>query len=142
MCDLEHAKKKFSAGGYTCVLCKEGHLLTHTKRGIVPMVQWLSDGIILDGYVAVDKIVGKAAALLFALAGISAIYAEVLSESALSVLHRYQIEVHYNTLVPQIINRTKMGMCPMEQAVADIDDPVEAFAAIVKTLDTLNVNKG
>ena len=73
-----------------------------------------------------DKVVGKAAAFLYELMGINALYAFTISEPALEVLKRAGIYAEYETLVPCIRNRTNTGRCPMESAVWEISDAEEA----------------
>ena len=77
---------------------------------------------------------GKAAALLYALMGIEALYAEVLSESAEDVLRRFRILTEYEKIVPAIINRKGDGICPMEEAVKETEDPLSAFEILQKRI--------
>lgn len=130
--------KNFS---HTCVLCRGEETWTSDRTGIAPMLDFLDRGIDLSGASAADRIVGKAAAMLFALAGVSSLYAEVLSERALPVLERYGIAVAWGTLTPAIINRRGDGPCPMETAVEEIDDPNEALNAIRATVAHLKKQK-
>lgn len=81
-------------------------------------------------YSAADKIVGKAAAMLYVLLGVSEVYAQVMSESAQYTLARHGILPICDTSVKQIINRTGSDICPMEATVENINDPVDAFAAL------------
>ena len=90
------------------------------------------------GFTAADKVVGKAAALLYALMGVSSLYASVISEGALTVCKSFGISVEYGALAQNIINRRGDGFCPMEQAVADISDPQTAFNAGKEKLKNLS----
>jgi len=96
------------------------------------MLDWLIEGNALAGFSAADKIVGKAAALLFVHAGIANVYGEVMSEAGLAVLKRHNIPCTYGTLTPYIINRRGDGICPMEETVLQIDDPKQALAALLE----------
>lgn len=58
------------------------------------------------------------------------VYADVLAEKALEILRRNEIDAYYGELAPVIINRRGDGPCPMEIAVADTDDPEEAYSAV------------
>jgi Domain of unknown function (DUF1893). len=133
--DIEHAKELFLSGKYTCVLCNGGTIHTSTLNGISPMVEFITAGINLNGFSAADKIVGKAAAMLFALAGVREVYAGVMSEQAVKVFSKYGIQYSCDTLTQNIVNRAGTGLCPMEQAVKDIENPSDAFEAIKSTLD-------
>lgn len=137
MTDTETAKAVLASGEYTIVLCRNSDIVTSKKSGIAPMLDFIERGIELDGYSAADKIVGKAAALLFVLVGIKAVYAEVLSESGAETLRSHAVPFSCGTLCSEIKNREGTGICPMEQTVADIQSPNEAHDALVKKLDEL-----
>lgn len=137
MSDIERAQELLQTGEYTCVLTKADKVITATARGISPMVGFISNCTDLNGFSAADKIVGKAAALLFVLAGVKEVYAAVLSQKAQEVFLNHGIKFSCDTLAEAIINRAGTDLCPMEKAVADIDDPCAAFEAIKKTLDIL-----
>lgn len=131
MTDLERAKTLLAQN--TCVLCKDETLHTSQKTGIAPMLDWLAEGMELTGFSVADKIVGKAAALLFVLAGVNEVYGEVMSEGGLAVLQTHGIPCAYGKLTPYIINRKGDGICPMEQTVQAIDDPELAYEALCET---------
>lgn len=124
------ALAKSNLAGHSIALCKKGKLLTSDGRGVSPMIDFLQDGIDLSGYSVADKIVGKAAAMLFVKAGIKEVYAEILSVSGKNFLEEHGIYVGYETLAEKIINRTGDDICPMEKTVADIIDPEEGYEAI------------
>ena len=101
------------------------------------MMTYLSGGYDLSGFAAADKIVGKAAAMLFVLADVKAVYAPVMSETAKEILMQHGIDAEYDQLTDQIINRAGTDLCPMEKAVREIADPQEAFYAIRRTMEYL-----
>ncbi len=136
MPDLKKAKALLPEG-YTCVVCMGSVTYTSTRRGVAPLLEWLESGVDLRGFSAADKVVGKAAAMLYVLLGIKAVYAEVLSERAAAVFNRFGIAFSCGETVPKIRNRTNTGFCPMEEATAAIDDPHEALCAIRERLRTL-----
>ena len=141
MADLERAKKMMSEGEYTCVLCMDDMTFTSTANGIKPLNWWLRDGCRFEGFSAADKVVGRAAAFLYVLLGVKEIYAEVLSESAISVLDRYGIEWSYGKLVKNILNRTGDDLCPMEKIALGHEDPDEAYSALkVKIAELMSAN--
>ena len=111
--------------------------LTSCERGIKPLIAFIEGGEELRGFVAADKIVGKAAAMLYAIMGVKRLHAQVMTKEAAAVCRRYGIEPSCDTLTDKIINRKGDDICPMEQAVADIDDPTEAKRAIIAKLRTL-----
>ena len=138
MHELESARALLEAGNYTCVLRRGDHILTDTRRGIRPLMELWESGNSYTDYCAADKVVGKAAAFLYCLLGIRALYAGILSQPALEVLQTAGIPVTYGTLVPAIRNRTGDGFCPMESAVREITEPQAAPKAIRNALRMLS----
>ena len=137
MDDLSRAKELLKAGGYTCALVLGDYEKTSNRNGIAPLLELLDDGVDKTGSSVADKIVGKAAALLYALMGVKRVYAEVLSEAGREVLDGHNIEVEYGTLTDKILNRKGDGPCPMENAVKDCSDPLEAKKILTATLERL-----
>lgn len=119
--DLEKAREKLGEG-HTIALCKDDSLIVSDERGIAPMLGFMRDGRDLRGYSVADKIVGRAAAMLFVKAGIVSVYAATLSVGAKALLEHHGIPVEYSVLTEKIINRKGDGICPMEKAVANISD--------------------
>lgn len=138
---MNRQKKIFKTGKYSCVLYKDGTTYTSTKRGVAPLLEWVTQGVDPKGFSAADKIVGKAAAFLFVISGVKEVYAPVMSETAVHILSQYGISVEYETLVQIIVNRSGTGPCPMEQAVAHIDEPLAAIKAIQNTLSNLQAKE-
>lgn len=133
MYDLGSLKELVERGGFTCAIAKGDRLFTSTLRGIRPLLDLIESGEDFSGGIAADKIVGRAAALLYARLGIAEVYAGVLGEGGLAVLREHNAE--------RIINRAGTDICPMERASADISNPDEAFFALKKRADELAAGK-
>ena len=114
--------------GLTCILQQGERVLTSTQRGVAPLVAWLDAGE--AGCIAADKVVGRAAAFLYVLLGVRAVFAGVMSEGGRRVLTAHGIHAEYGALCDVIINRAGTGMCPMEEAVRSAVRPEEALALI------------
>ena len=138
MSDLEKARELMLSGNYTAALCRGEESMTSTKRGVKPLLDWIDEGKKLAGWTAADRVVGKAAAFLYVLLGVERVWALVMSTKAKTVLESHGIEALCDTEVETIENRTRDGFCPMETAVWDIDDPVEAKATVIVRLRELN----
>ncbi|PKM74405.1 MAG: DUF1893 domain-containing protein [Firmicutes bacterium HGW-Firmicutes-16] len=141
MSDIEKAKELFAGGEFTCVLVKDDKIYSSNLSGIAPMVGFIKDGVDLSGFSAADKIVGKAAALLFVLAGVKEVFASVLSKKAEAVFTKHGVLYSCETSADAIINRAGTGPCPMENAVNGVDDPRKAYDSIIRTLDILRNEK-
>ena len=135
--DLERAKEILAQTGSTCVLCRDDLVYTTTQRGVRPLIDWLESGQDTWGFSAADKVVGKAAALLYCLLGVRRVHGNVMSDAAVKVLRRNGIEVYWDRLTEGIRNRADTGPCPLESATTHIDDPEEALPVILSTLKSL-----
>ena len=75
------------------------------------------------------------------LGGVKQCYGITMSKSAVDYLQKKTISVEYETLTDHIVNRSGDGVCPMEEAVKDIEDPEEALAAVKRRLEELRSQK-
>ncbi|MBE7065438.1 MAG: DUF1893 domain-containing protein [Ruminococcaceae bacterium] len=132
------AKSFLENTGCTLVFCKSGEMYSDSERGVKTLLFFINTKRIFQGFSVADKVVGKAAAFLYVLLGIEEIYAGTISESALSVLEENNVKVFYGNLVERIKNRDNTGYCPMETAVMDVTNPLDALVAIKETYSKLN----
>lgn len=132
----EEAGRFFSAG-YTLVLTG-GDVITDRRRGIAPLYDVYRSGRDVGGWSAADRIVGKAAAMLYVLLGVGEVYAEVMSEGALSLFAEHGIRAECAARSRMIMNRAGTDFCPMEKAVGGIADPAAAACAIGAKLEELS----
>lgn len=129
--DIERAKAALASDPTLgCAACLGGEIVTGMGRGVKPLLQWLANGQNVHGYSAADRVVGKAAALLYVKLGVVAVHAETMSEGGLAALQANHIEASYDALVPMILNRTHTGMCPIEASVQSVRTADEAEPAI------------
>ena len=93
---------------------------------------WLHDEQpeLLRGAIIVDRIIGRAAAILFAHGGAAAVYGRVMSREAMLELQAKGVQTRTNTLTERIINRAGSDICPMEKAILGITDPEEAITRL------------
>lgn len=73
--------------------------------------------------------------------GVKRLYSGTLSKPAAAVLEKYGIEYSYTEFADYIKNRDGSGMCPMENAVLEINDADKALIAIKDTVSKLMANK-
>lgn len=95
----------------------------------------------LRGSFVVDKVVGRAAAMLMIHGGVAALHANLISEPAVSTLTAHNLPFTCDARTPYIQNRDKTGYCPMEQTCLDIDDPAEAYLALQAKLQAMKKGK-
>lgn len=123
------------------MLCRDDVIYTSMERGIKPLLNLLNGNADISGFSAADKIVGRAAAFLYVLMGVEAVYADVMAKAAADILEKYGISPSSGISVASIRNRADTGICPMEQAVEGISDPREALAAVTEKLKQLQQGK-
>ena len=130
MSDLHLAIKALEASDVTCAFVKDGAVETGGMHGIAPLLKLIEEGRTLEGFSAADRVVGKAAALLYAYLRVKELYAALISASAEEVLRAHKIAYTYGTRVEGIVNRRGDGPCPMEIAVKEENDPVQAVEVL------------
>ncbi|MBR5527517.1 MAG: DUF1893 domain-containing protein [Clostridia bacterium] len=139
--NLLSAKATLEEQNLTCCLTDGVNVIKSCERGVKPLLQLLDSGTDVSGFSAADKVVGKAAAFLYVLLGVSEVYAFVISQKAADVFEKHGITVYFESCVPAIINRAGDGLCPMETAVGEISDAHIALCAIKEKLAQLSASK-
>lgn len=127
MNDIELAKNLLDNEQRALVIVKDGKVLFSVDgKGIKPIYtafNELKDE--LKGSSVADKVIGKAAAMIYEHAAIKELSTKLISENAISVLGNTSIIYEYEKSVPYIKNRDQSGMCPVETLslkVNNIDD--------------------
>ncbi len=139
--DFQKAKEEYNSGKYTLVICKDEDIIKSDVTGIRPVMTLIDSKKDYKGYSAADKIVGRAAAFLYTLLQVKNLYGETMSKGAVEILKNAGIYYEYKTLTDYIENRQKTGMCPMDEAVKDIDNPKDAYEAIRNKIKFLQSQK-
>lgn len=115
----------------SCVVANEHFTLTFHERGVKDLHRLLhEEAQPLRGAYIADKVVGKGAAALMIAARAKWIYAKVISEAALELFARSDVEVEYETRTPHIINRSGTDICPVEKLCATFSSAEECLPAI------------
>lgn len=134
---IQSAKNLIAQDTAVCVVIKDNTIIrTEPGRGIGPILKLYEEGVLKDAFV-VDKIIGKASAMILALGGVKGCFGITVSQSAVNWLKAHQIPVSYEHCVDAIINRTGDGTCPMEQTVKNVDDATEALPLLKAKLEEL-----
>lgn len=120
------------------IVVKNDEIKTSNKRGVAPINDIIErDKTFLNGAVAYDTVIGKAAAMLLVNNKVKALFAGVISKHAYDYLVEHEVYVEYNQCVSHIINRTGDGMCPLESAVLELSDHNKAYDIIKSTIKVL-----
>jgi ferredoxin len=132
--DLLLEMKRQISMGHSLVVAHRGVISDISDgRGIAPAMAMLDSGKLKDAFV-VDKIVGRAAAAIFAVGGAKKVYAAVMGKAARELLEKSGVEAGADEVVESIINREKTGVCPMECAIDGLQDAKEMVETLRKAM--------
>lgn len=127
--DLNLAKQRLSQKNFSLVVAKRGIVLFETEAhgisGLLNTIKELENDM-RDSSVA-DRIVGRAAALLFAYSGVIAVFAVTASDGGIAVLKDNKIFLEFGSRVSRILDSKKVDICPFEKLVAGFSDPKKAY---------------
>ncbi|HON45159.1 MAG TPA: DUF1893 domain-containing protein [Planctomycetota bacterium] len=141
MFDIEQAIESVRTGIYTCILFQENTMIAQKKgSGIRPLLEIYEEySSQMQNGCMVDKITGRAAAFILKQGKIKKIYTCVLSQGAYHLLQESNIEIYYDVLTDNILNRLGTSICPLEEAVQNIpnNQPELALSAIYNKIATL-----
>ena len=135
---IDRAVTGIEAGDFGCAVIKN-NVIVHKGRGkgVSPLLELASsdEGLRkMENALVVDRIIGKAAAMLVVMGGVTHAYGLTMSKSGEEYLHAHGVETKNNRCVDAISDRTGRGICPMERSVMEIDDPREGFEKLQETL--------
>ena len=116
---------------HSLLVYKDGNITFQDEHGIQPLlIQIKKKG--LKNAVAVDKVIGKAAALLMVYGKVKQVHTNIIAKDAIPVFEKYNVEYSYNEIVDHIQNMKKDGLCPMEQKVLKVNSPKKAYKIFTK----------
>ena len=136
---MEEAKAMICAEKCSFVVIKEGRIVYQDKgNGVKPILKLLeNDREILENAVVVDKIIGKAAALLLTLGKVRKVYGMTMSCAGKEYLESVGIACDSEKCIDVITNRKRDGICPLERAVSEVNDPEKAYEKLKETIAQL-----
>ena len=116
---------------HSLLVYKDGNIVFQDEHGIQPLlIQIKKKG--LKNAVVVDKVIGKAAALLMVYGKVKQVHTNIIAKDAIPVFEKYKVEYSYNEVVDYIQNMKKDGLCPMEQKVLKVNSPKKAYKIFTK----------
>ena len=105
-------------------------IFASNKDGLQPLLEYIDRSVPHQSKVIIfDKIMGNAAALLSIKADCQEVYSPLGSELAIQTLDDFLVKYHLSEVVPYIQNRSKQGMCPMEE-LSISKSPTEFYEAV------------
>ncbi len=123
------------------MIWKRGAIVfSSSSKGIRPHLEAIEklgrEGI--RGSVVADKIIGRAAALLILYSNPSEIHAGVITTKARELLEAKRVKVYQASEVSAIKEKDGRIYCPFEAMVQGLNDPEEAYLAIVAKIKSFN----
>ncbi len=139
---IEELKTYLSKDDIVCAVAKDDVLLTSNLKGIRPWLKWLREcPELLEDAIVVDKVIGKAAAMLMIVAKIKRVYTPTISSQALAYLKTQSLEYDYDRIVDFISNNERNGLCPMEATVIDTEDAYQGYQQLLDKVKELMAAK-
>jgi len=121
--------RRLDEEGLSLIIMADGKtVFSSNKDGMVPLLEAIDKigaSRLSGSVVVVDKIVGKAAALLICVFKAQKVYTKMMSVKAIKMLDDNSIEYSAGKIIPEILNKTGTDICPFEKAVSETDDPEE-----------------
>ena len=128
MLDLSLAKLRLKEKNLTLAIVKAGNVIFETRSqgivGLLQAIETLGKNMIAS---SVDKVVGRAAALLCVYSKVASVFAVTMSEEGEKVLERKGILYQFDTRVQNILNREGSDVCPFEKLTANCPNPKETY---------------
>lgn len=135
---IEQLIERLHSEDASLVVCNATRTESFFGRGVSDLYNLLNnDPQLLAGASIADKVVGKGAAALMILGGVTWVYSDVISRQALKLFSASDIAVSFSTEVENIINRSQTGICPIEALCADCTTAEECLPKIIQFLNQL-----
>lgn len=139
---MEELISLLHSGGYSCVIANGEKIRTFTQRGVADLYDLLSqEPEFLKGASIADKVVGKGAAALMILGGISELHTDIISTKALDLLKESDVKVEFEQEVPFIWNRDHTGFCPVETLCSEVKSVEEMLPLISDFIEKMRSKK-
>lgn len=139
---MEELISLLHSGGYSCVIANGEKIRTFTQRGVADLYDLLTqEPEFLKGASIADKVVGKGAAALMILGGISELHTDIISTKALDLLKESDVKVEFEQEVPFIWNRDHTGFCPVETLCSEVKSVEEMLPLICDFIEKMRSKK-
>ena len=127
--DLEIAKMRLKKNDLNLVLTKEGKVIFETRKpgigGFLQAIDELNQNLVASS--VADRIVGVAAAMLFAYSQVASVFALTISNGGVNVLESNSIKYHFEKKVANILNHNRTEVCPFERVAIASKNSSEAY---------------
>ena len=133
----EYIKKLDELGLSLMVYEGRNILFRSASKGVRPHLEAIDTlGAHLRSTTMVDKIVGRAAALLILYSGAAEVHAGVINPGGRKLIEDAGVKLSFDTEIDHIKTVEGRIYCPFEAMVQGIDNPVQAYHAIVEKMNS------
>jgi len=131
--DLIIARKMLEEKSANLVVVRNGEILFAGYNEGLKDLAWLAlnSPHILESASVADRVVGKAAAVIFAMNRVEAVYGFLMSIQGYQVLRENDVKAFYQKLV-EYIKTPKGEICPFERLALDARGLREAYGGLIK----------
>lgn len=124
--------KMLNEQGLSLLVYNNDELTTHANRGVQDLLTLIAEQPErLKGAIVADKLIGKAAAALMATGGVVEVHTNIICTAGRELLEKQGIKVFAREEVPQILNRDRSAMCPIDSKIAEVES-VEECVNVLK----------
>jgi hypothetical protein len=133
----EYIKKLDELGLSLMVYEGRNILFRSASKGVRPHLEAINAlGAHLRNTTMVDKIVGRAAALLILYSGAAEVHAGVINPGGRKLIEDAGVKLSFDMEIDHIKTVEGRIFCPFEAMVQGIDNPVQAYRAIVEKMNS------
>jgi len=135
---LDDYVKKLNELGLSLMIYEgEEVVFTSASKGVRPHLEAIDSlGARLKDTTMVDKIVGRAAALLIIYSRTAEVHAGVINPGGRKLIEDAGIKLSFDKLIDHIKTVDGRIYCPFEAMVQSINDPVHAYRVIVEKMNS------
>jgi hypothetical protein len=130
--DLDVAKNRLIQKNLSLVIVKNCKVLYETEsHGIGDLLKAINQiQNQMKGASVADRVVGRAAALLFVFSGVKAVFAVTASDGGIDVLKENSVFCEYENRVTSVLDLKRTDVCPFEKLVAKLSSPEKAYETL------------
>jgi hypothetical protein len=130
--DLDVAKNRLIQKNLSLVIVKNCKVLYETEsHGIGDLLKAINQiQNQMKGASVADRVVGRAAALLFVFSGVKAVFAVTASDGGIDVLKESSVFCEYENRVTGVLDLKRTDVCPFEKLVAKLSSPEKAYETL------------
>jgi hypothetical protein len=114
---MEKEFEEFAKSDFTLQIFSKNKLVFKSKKeGVRGLVDYIKKyGKHFGDLTIFDRVIGNAAALLFAYLKAKEVYGVVGSKLAKKTLKKFKIKFHFKKTIPNILNKDETDLCPFEK---------------------------